>query len=446
MDSAGSDLHPGLEILLRQPLSFSPLSASDLDTLWTVWEPAERERAAAASAEERRRMTFERYGLVDRGAIDDSGLPLGYASDDQGRLYPNCLSCHGGSIAGLTIPGIGNNRQDLAGLVGDLAALRAERAGGDPEAARRGATLGFPLNFSRGTTNATMYSILLGSMRDENLDQVMPPRLSQEFVHNSIDAPPWWHFAKKSRIYWDGMAPKTGRTLMQFAMAPGLSGEAIRSWEDEFETIRSYIESLEPPPFPGDIDRDLAARGRQAFEAVCSRCHGTYDPEGSDVYPERVVSPEEVGTDTTRLEAIRPESKQRYNRSWFSHYGRHPVLVDTEGYVAPPLDGIWATAPYLHNGSVPTLWHLLHPDQRPVVWRRRTGHDGEAGVLGGDYDATRLGLLVAELEAVPPGTTGGEAREYYDTALASQSAEGHRFPLLLTEEQRRAVLEYLKTL
>ncbi|MEM1250093.1 MAG: cytochrome c [Acidobacteriota bacterium] len=407
-------------------------TADELAKLWTVWEEPDRSAAEAASPDERRRLVFERYGLIERGnaAPDESTLPLGYASEDGETFVPNCLACHGGRVAGTVVPGLANNEQDLGGLVGDLLKLRSGGAG--PEA---GILALFPLNFTRGSTNATMYSILLGSLRDENLDQVFPPKISQPYVHNTIDAPAWWLYSKKDRIYWDGMAPKTTRTLMQFTMAPGLSGEKIRSWEDEFEVIHDYIAGLEAPRYPFAIDEDLAKRGRQAFESTCSECHGTYGDEPT--YPNRTVPLALLGTDPVRLDAIRPESKAKYNKSWFANYGDHPVIVDVRGYVAPPLDGVWATAPYLHNGSVPTLWHLLFPEERPDLWR----HRGTA-----DYDEQRGGLFVDTFDEVPAGLTEREQRFIYDTSKVSQSNAGHRFPERLTPEERRAVLEYLKTL
>jgi cytochrome c peroxidase len=119
---------------------------------------------------------------------------------------------------------------------------------------------------------------------------------------------------------------------------------------------------------------------------------------------------------------------------------RDAVLEDraaAQGYVAPPLDGVWATAPYFHNGSVPTLWHVLHPAERPVAWRRSpTG-----------YDAARMGLEVEARDAPPDGTLApAERRTWFDTRKPGKSAAGHDFPDALSEPAKAAVLEYLKTL
>jgi hypothetical protein len=120
-----------------------------------------------------------------------------------------------------------------------------------------------------------------------------------------------------------------------------------------------------------------------------------------------------------------------------SRFGEDEVIVDPEGYVAPPLDGIWASAPYFHNGSVPTIWHLLHPSSRPTVWLRT-----EEG-----YDRERLGLEVTELADVPADVSDpAELRRYFDTRINGKSGAGHAFVDALTEEEKQDLLEYLKTL
>jgi hypothetical protein len=139
-----------------------------------------------------------------------------------------------------------------------------------------------------------------------------------------------------------------------------------------------------------------------------------------------------------RLEALTPDARKRYADSWFADHGRHPTTLDPGGYVAPPLDGVWASAPYFHNGSVPTLWHVLHPDQRPVVWLR--SEDG--------YDRQHVGLEVESFDTLPRAayTSATQRRRYFDTRRPGKSAAGHEFPSALSEPERQAVLEYLKTL
>ena len=240
---------------------------------------------------------------------------------------------------------------------------------------------------------------------------------------------------KKRSLYADGFAPKTPRPLMQFMLLPSNNAATVKSWEPDFTDILAWIESLEPPKYPWPVDGDLAASGKTLFEKTCSRCHGTYGPNGK--YVQKIIPLDVIGTDPVRLRALSPEHRRWMKTGWLSRYGKDHVELNPTGYVAPPLDGIWASAPYLHNGSVPTLWHLLHADERPKVWKRT--EDG--------YDRVKTGLEIGSFDAVPSDVkTPRVRRTYFDTTRPGKSAAGHRFPEALTEPEKRAVLEYLRTL
>ena len=138
-----------------------------------------------------------------------------------------------------------------------------------------------------------------------------------------------------------------------------------------------------------------------------------------------------------RLDALTPQHRDSYGQSWFADFGRKMNLSDPGGYVAPPLDGAWASSPYFHNGSVPTLWHVLHPDKRPGVWKRSAT----------EFDAERIGWKIETFDSLPADVTDGwQRRAYFDTRAFGKSAVGHDFPNALSDDEKRAVLEYLKTL
>jgi hypothetical protein len=167
----------------------------------------------------------------------------------------------------------------------------------------------------------------------------------------------------------------------------------------------------------------------------------------------------------------------------------------TVGYVTPPLHGVWASAPYFHNGSVPTVWDVLKPDERPAVWRRQrttsdvafNGFEHELTGPTGAYDFEHLGWkhqilacgagaqgipyyqcqpaqdlpreigwikdtldggLLWPTWVVPPpiGDSGLADRMIYNTNLYSKKNIGHAWTRTLTDPERRALLEYLKTL
>jgi mono/diheme cytochrome c family protein len=259
-------------------------------------------------------------------------------------------------------------------------------------------------------------------------------RSTPHLEHHDMDAPPWWRLKKKTRLYADGFAPKTHRVIMQFMLLPENDRDTVLGWEEDFRAILDWMESVEPPKYRGLIDPALAADGCVVFERHCAGCHGTYGASPS--YPEKVVPIDVIGTDSLRLRALSREHREWMRDGWLSRFGMDRVDVDPKGYVAPPLDGIWASAPYLHNGSVPTLRELLSPSERPSVWRQSSK----------DYDHERVGVTVERLEAVPRVMSDAERRWYFDSALPGKGHQGHDFGDILTDTERNAVLEYLKTL
>src|SRR5262249_48323595 len=107
----------------------------------------------------------------------------------------------------------------------------------------------------------------------------------------------------------------------------------------------------------------------------------------------------------------------------------------------PPLDGVWATAPYFHNGSVPTIYHVLNSRARPRVYTRsyRTGTE--------DYDPIKLGWKFSVLDTpADPKKPGFELRKIYDTTQPGRGNSGHLFGDKFSDDERTAVIEYLKTL
>lgn len=399
------------------------------DDVWRQWPEPLRSQAEKATPEERRQMAFDRYGLTPRP--DDPTKPLQYVVDDKGNWTMNCFACHGGQVNGQVIPGLPNSNFALQTLTDETRLVKIRR--GRSLSRMDLGSVFVPLGSTNGTTNAVMFGVALMAFRDPDLNVVKPSGIPR-MVHHDMDTPAWWHFSRKKQLYIDGFAEKGHRGLMQFTMVRQNGPEKFREWEDDYRDIFAYISSIQPPKYPFAIDAKLAARGAKVFNQNCAECHGTYGKDGE--YPERLVPIDEVGTDRVRLDALSPEQRDLYGKSWFAEYGKKRNVNDPGGYVAPPLDGIWASAPYFHNGAVPTLWHLLHPDERPKIWKRTP--EG--------YDRERVGLEIETFDALPADLADWEKREYFDTSRFGKSAAGHDFPAKLSEDERRAVLEYLKTL
>jgi hypothetical protein len=105
-------------------------------------------------------------------------------------------------------------------------------------------------------------------------------------------------------------------------------------------------------------------------------------------------------------------------------------LEPFNGYIAPPLDGIWITAPFLHNGSVPTLEALLNSALRPTYWSRDFDNP--------ETDYEKVGWKYKKHDLAEKGV--------YNTLLPGYGNYGHYFGDKLTGPERKALLEYLKTL
>jgi len=407
--------------------AFWPTSA--YDRAWKTWGLREK-------PQDYDRQFRDRYGLHP-APYPNQNLPMGLRSGDYllGRgLAIDCMTCHGGSIFGKSQIGLPNSSLDIQALFEELYA-----ASGGPNV-----TLPFAFAQARGINEAGAFSVYLLGLRNDDLSLAAKPRDLGLQDNACEDVPAWWLLKKKQTMYHVGATDtRSVRSLMQFMMHPLTTPQEFHAAEPKFRDIQAYLNTIEAPKYPGPVDAALAARGRTLFEANCAKCHGTYGEEPT--YPNRIIPLAEIGTDPQRYHAIGPRFAEAYRKSWFSQEsnaagGQGYPIEPTDGYQAPPLDGIWATAPYFHNGSVPTLWHVLQSSQRPVRFTRSFRTD-EA-----DYDHRRVGWKIQEVGPPPATATPRERRQIYDTTRPGQGRAGHTYGDRLSDEERWAVLEYLKTL
>jgi mono/diheme cytochrome c family protein len=194
--------------------------------------------------------------------------------------------------------------------------------------------------------------------------------------------------------------------------------------------VTAWMEDYRPQRFPGVIDRALLEEGQAVYARDCAACHGSYDASLTE--PALIQFPNwegDVGTDMARAQLLTEEVAAAVD----AVFGAHVVARTVAGYAAPPLTGIWASAPYLHNGSVPTLWHLMRPDDRPV-WFEVGGHR---------LDMARVGIDLAPPLDYAPWSIPAEV----DTRAFGLGNGGHAVGFDgLTDAEMDALLEYLKLL
>jgi mono/diheme cytochrome c family protein len=372
------------------------------------------------------------YGLHP-APFPNEGLPMGlrWSRKPDGTrtgIQVDCLACHGGSIGGRSYVGLPNSQIDYESLFNDL--FRAD--------GRRAPLVPFVINTARGTTNAGMMSVVLLSLRNPDLShRRFPLPLGSNLPE--LDAPAWWGLKHKKTMYQDGRTPAASvRANMQFLLGEKTL-QQFKELEPTFRDIQAYLLSLEPPKYPFPIDSVRTIRGLLVFKRACAGCHGTYGEHPS--YPSKIVPLETVGTDPARSLGISVRAVEHYNATWFGE--QHPVSRERVGYQAPPLDGIWSTAPYLHNGSIPTLYSLLRSSTRPARFTRppSTGFD--------HYDREHVGWKfrdVTDNERSGRKRTPHEAHFIYDTSRHGLGNGGHTFGDKLSEDERMDLIEYLKTL
>jgi mono/diheme cytochrome c family protein len=380
----------------------------------------------------------------------------------------NCLMCHGGSFDGQLVIGLGNATADFtAGAGGGLTGVPLTDAFLDSlglddveraqlrKMTQRGAVLG-PKTMMRtvGMNPAELFAVILMVHHDRETlawsDTEVTPYVILDHDGTPIedgrltsDPPPWWRVHKKNALFYNGMARGDHRGTMALATSVCVDDVARAKVVDGmFKDIQAYVASLRAPVYPRAIDPALAARGRAVFERDCAPCHGTYAARDEDeTYPNLLVPLDVIGTDPVVAEAgvvHAPQLVTWYNQSFYGGITRMEPNDPFPGYMPPPLDGIWATAPFLHNGSVPTVALVLDSGARPRFWRRTdldSSHFDEEA-LGWPWEA------VDDPAAVPED----ERSLVYDTTQWSQSNAGHPFGDHLTARERRAVIEYLKTL
>jgi hypothetical protein len=235
-----------------------------------------------------------------------------------------------------------------------------------------------------------------------------------------------WNVDKRTWVHWDGntKSPIARNLLASLGLGAPLHG---KQGNLDFAMVKRQTdlsEKIRPPRYPFKIDQAAAKRGAEHFNAKCNSCHG--GPESD----KRLYPLAEVGTDPNRANMFTEKLAGDFNKflAELEAAGYQPPkefgVRSTGKYWAASLDGVWARVPYLHNGSVRTLQELLTPPAQRAKAFHRGSHD---------YDVSQMGYTDAGAYVL-------------DTSTPGNSNSGHDYGTALTADEKRDLLEYLKTL
>jgi mono/diheme cytochrome c family protein len=249
-----------------------------------------------------------------------------------------------------------------------------------------------------------------------------------------IDIMSVWSQKDRPAAQWDGSIPNA--VHRNLAAEFGVIGDPKHLNMQNVDLTTPFTQQLPPAPYPFDVDVTSAGRGKALFIQNCASCHhagnaqifpasytGT-DPNRANIWSDFTV--------TTLRQVLRVACTDPVtcNNPDGTPLSDDQILHKTGGYMALPLDGIWARAPYLHNGSVPTLAALL-TKQRPKTFFR--GNPA--------YDPVNVGFVTSSGSGLYDTTLSGNSNAGHDTADFLGNVDWQNQPKLLHD-----LLEYLKTL
>ena len=387
---------------------------------------------------------FERTGAGALMAYDNNA----FLADNGIRVVSgNCFTCHASQLGDEIVPGLGKSPSDFTDnknmpvrMLSFFTKLKYGKKSKEWEAFEGyrqyiSVIPDYIKTHQVGVNPAfRLEEACVMHRNPEDLTYRKKPNFKMAKYTLASDVPPLWNVKKKNGLYYNGMGRGDfTKLLMQAAVLGVKDSTAARKSQERFQDVLAWMRELQPPKYPKPIDSRLVLSGKKLFEAHCSKCHGKYGKDWE--YPNKVVSLSLVKTDPYYANYFDYQQGlvNWYNQSWFAKSSPKSLLAPSRGYIAPPLDGIWATAPYLHNGSVPDLMSLLNSPDRPKYWKR-----DESNALS-SYDFEKMGWKYEVKKS-------GNSKKVYDTTLPGYSNVGHTFGDKLKRGERKAVIEYLKTL
>ncbi|MCG8424518.1 MAG: c-type cytochrome [Proteobacteria bacterium] len=419
------------------------------------------------------------------------GTTIMETADGPGMTF-GCPACHTGELFGQRVMGLPNRtaRANRFFVVGDSAVsvvppeLLGKLAGAGPGDVRMLERLGesvlyieakTPLTAGMDTSLAQVALSLSHRARDpwatrDRFHGIFPRHDRLRYIPADSRPAPWWNVKYKNRWLLDGSVVSGNPILTNILwneLGRGTDLHELEQWIlDNQETIRdltTYVMSAEAPRYTdffaaNEIDVPAAMRGKTLFDANCARCHGTYDKgwqrdDAATLTPEELIKTTrvryheqtpviDVGTDRHRSEGM--SSLEQLNDLHISQqFGI--VIEKQDGYVPPPLVGVWARWPYFHNGSAPTLCAVLtRAKDRPNWWWVGPAVDPDR-----DFDRECNGFPAAS--RAPAAWRTNE--NLYRTWRAGLGNRGHDEGIFLRDgreiyspEEKMDIITFLKTL
>lgn len=304
-----------------------------------------------------------------------------------------------------------------------------------------------------------------------------------------VSIPFLWDTPQSDFVQWDGIAPNSppgigpmarnvGEVLGVFGTVDIQPGAEWKGYKSSIEALNqgeleAKLNKLWSPLWPMEylpaLDPAKAERGGVIYQEQCASCHVLLNRTSPSTYKAAMIPLDTIGTDPTmatnvaertaltgklqgtrqdvvvgdRFGAEAPAGKVLANVVLGAMLGEKGQVVkgsideylkvkkssspSSPSYKGRPLNGIWATAPYLHNGSVPNLWQLM---QKPEA-RVKQFHVGSR-----EFDPVNVGFDTA----ASPGSF------LFDVSLPGNSNAGHAYGTQLSDEQKWELIEFMKSL
>jgi cytochrome c5 len=278
------------------------------------------------------------------------------------------------------------------------------------------------------------------------------------------DFPSIWNQAVREgmRLHWDGNNDSLFERNISAALGAGVTPESVDL--PRIERVASWLRRLPPPEGLPTEGAAAVAEGKAVYARECAGCHGVPERQWGGGRAGEVEPLARIGTDPSRLRSYTYGFASSQWTIGADHGWQFRHFRKTDGYANMPLDGLWARAPYLHNGSVPTLRDLLArpPEGTEGELSARAGElrrGGDARIERGVSEARARGerplLFFRGDNVIDPVNVGfvadraGEGRrrhELYDTTREGRHNGGHLYGVALPEPEKERLIAYLKTL